>query len=196
MRGKRFLLALLALGLGLALSETALVVYARATQRERGLLFDRVIGWRMRPGLVKTGSGWSARSPARTNSHGWRDDECDFARPPGRKRIVALGDSFTFGAGVDHGERWTEELERQIPALEVVNLGMNAIGPDQELLVLESDGLRYGPDVVVCALYEANDFDDVGLLRNGYRPKPWFRLERGTLELVPPKLTFEHTPVL
>jgi hypothetical protein len=101
--------------------------------------------------------------------------------------MVAVGDSFTFGVGVEHGFRYTEQLESVCPDLEVLNLGMNAIGPDQELLVLEHHGLALEPDIVLCQVLEDNDFTDVACTINGYWPKPWFRRTSEELELVPPR---------
>jgi hypothetical protein len=60
-----------------------------------------------------------------------------------------------------------------------VNLAVQGYGPDQELLVLEREGLRYEPDLVVVAFCLANDFADVMLpvsLYNGRTPKLRFRL--------------------
>jgi len=188
---KRFiLLALLASTLA---CEVGLRVYARLTHQERGLVFDPELGWRMEPGVEKVGRFWSGTHPSRVNSHGWRDAERTFERTPGKRRIAVVGDSFTFGVGVDAEERYTDVLETLVPDLEVLNLGMNAVGPDQELLVLEHEGLRYRPEVVLCQLFEGNDFTDVSYLRNGYMPKPWFRLESGALVEVPPVKTWDVT---
>lgn len=190
---KRLRLVLLALLIGTIACELGLRVYARLTHNERGLVFDRELGWRMVPGVKKVGRFWSGTSPARINSHGWRDAETDYEKPGGKRRMVVVGDSFTFGVGVDAEERFSEVLETLVPDLEVLNLGMNAIGPDQELLVLEREGLRYEPELVLCQLYEGNDFLDVGYARNGYLPKPWFRLEAGALVEVPPERTWDVT---
>ena len=107
----------------------------------------------MKPNILKSGFMWGGAQPSRINSHGWRDAERSFDKPAGVRRIVVLGDSFTFGVGVDAVERYTDVLEKMAGSnLEVLNLGMNAVGPDQELLVLETDGLRYAPDFVVCVV--------------------------------------------
>ena len=49
-----------------------------------------------------------------TNSWGLRDDEPD---PAATLRILAIGDSFTFGWGVAAHERYTELLEAELSAL-------------------------------------------------------------------------------
>jgi hypothetical protein len=178
---KKASIALVALCAG----ELLLRFVARVADKERGIRHDAVLGWRMIPGVTRTGPMWGGELPTTLNSAGWRDEEFG-PKTPGRLRIVALGDSFTFGVGADHGTRYTEQLERMHPGLEVLNLGMNALGPDQELLVLEHHGLSLEPDVVLCQVFEDNDFTDVACTINGYWPKPWFRRNSLELELVPP----------
>jgi hypothetical protein len=191
---KRLRLVFLALIIGTVACELGLRVYARLSHQERGLVFDSRLGWRMVPGVEKLGRFWSGTHPARINSHGWRDDEASYENTSGKRRMVVVGDSFTFGVGVDAGQRFTEVLETLVPDLEVINLGMNAIEPDQELLVLEEEGPRHGRDFVLCALFEGNDFTDVAYPRNGYWPKPHFRLERGELAASPPIRTLLAPP--
>lgn len=70
------------------------------------------------------------------------------ARGP-QPRIVALGDSYTFGVCVHDEESWPAQLEQQLPGTEVINLGVPGFGLDQMLLRWERDGLAYKPDVVV-----------------------------------------------
>lgn len=53
----------------------------------------------------------------RTNQHGLRDD--DFLDS---MDIAAIGDSFTFGFGVEADESWPEQIE-QVSGLDVANLG-------------------------------------------------------------------------
>ena len=57
--------------------------------------YDPELGWRLLPDVEKRGPFWGVDEPARTNSRGWRDAEHPLAKPPGVRRIVALGDSFT-----------------------------------------------------------------------------------------------------
>src|SRR5262249_11129127 len=46
----------------------------------------------------------------RINSHGLRDDEIRLPKPPHVFRILLLGDSFTFGVGVELHETFTKQL--------------------------------------------------------------------------------------
>ena len=52
-------------------------------------LFDETYGWQNIPNWKATTIG----KPLSINSQGLRDREFDYAKPPGRKRILVLGDS-------------------------------------------------------------------------------------------------------
>ncbi|MCW8137949.1 MAG: hypothetical protein KIT58_03500 [Planctomycetota bacterium] len=81
-----------------------------------------------------------------TNSRGLRGRREDAApRPPGARRIVALGDSFTWGQSVEEEETFPARLEAR--GVEVPDLGVIGYGPGQMLLRLRRDGLPLEPDV-------------------------------------------------
>jgi hypothetical protein len=86
------------------------------------------------------------------NSDGWRDRERVLIKPAGVVRAIALGDSFTFGEGVDHGRRFSDIPESRFRNLEMLNLGVPGFGLDQALIALVYNGLKYSPDVVVLFL--------------------------------------------
>jgi hypothetical protein len=137
--------------------------------------------------------GWAVRSGLRdlpvflgktlsTNSDGMRGSR-DYAeaKPAEVRRLVLLGDSFTFGEGVSDSETYAHQLSLFLPRLEVLNLGVHGYGNDQMLLALREGGLRYHPDLVVLGFVH-EDLD-----RNilGFRDfaKPRFLLSRGRLLL-------------
>lgn len=128
--------------------------------------------------------------PVRINAQGFRADrEYALEPPPGVLRVVAVGDSFTFGNGVHVHEAWPAVLERRLGA-EVINLGVAGYGVDQQLLTLESRGLRFQPDVVLLGLHIPDIFRNTNTIHNGVG-KPRFRLgPEGALTLtnvpVPP----------
>jgi hypothetical protein len=88
----------------------------------------------------------------RTNSKGLRDREYEYEKTPGKLRVLALGDSFTFGEGVPYGERFADLPEQQLDGVEILNTGVPGWGTEAELLYLAREGLRYRPDVVVLFL--------------------------------------------
>jgi len=142
--------------------------------------YSPVYGWTPRPSFRYTLAG----SETTINRLGYRGREVASARTPGRRRIVMLGDSITFGYGVRDGETFSAVIETLDPRLEVVNLGVQGYGTDQELLKLEREGFAYAPDVVVLNVCLANDLLDNAAARSiydGVYPKPYFRLEEGRL---------------
>jgi lysophospholipase L1-like esterase len=157
------LASLLAVGLLLVGSEMA-VRRANPRYLERLSLDDLaylhtyspVYGWTPRPSFRYTLAG----SETTINRLGYRGREVAWARMPGRPRIVMLGDSITFGYGVRDGETFSAVMETLDPRLEVVNLGVQGYGTDQELLKLEREGFAYAPDVVVLNVCLANDLLD------------------------------------
>ena len=167
--------------------EVGLRVYATSTNKVRGATYDNDLGWRMLPGITKAGHQWCDQVPAKTNTLGWRDTE--FSRMKGEKglRIVALGDSFTFGHGVDYGDRFSEVLERRRESLEVYNMGVSAYGTDQQVRVYEVHGSRLDPDGVLLMVFLGNDLEDIMHERRFSWPKPYFRLQQDQLELVEPR---------
>lgn len=68
------------------------------------------------------------RADVRLNRFGFRDDEFAPEPAPGVFRIAAVGDSFTYGQGIDEDTRLTERLARRLNetragAFEVLNFG-------------------------------------------------------------------------
>jgi hypothetical protein len=85
----------------------------------------------------------------RTNGKGLRDREYDYAKPAGVTRVLAFGDSFTFGTGVNQDERFTEVAEKSLDRVEVINMGVPGYGLDQILLSFLAQGVKYDPDLGV-----------------------------------------------
>lgn len=69
-------------------------------------------------------------------------------------RILALGDSFTFGYGVADYETWPAVLERKLgPRVQVINAGTTSYSVFHELDLLKEKGLGLKPRVVIHGLY-------------------------------------------
>lgn len=115
------------------------------------------------------------------NSKGFRDRERSYGKR-GAKRIVVLGDSTAWGWGVEAEERFSDLLERQLVGWEVINLANPGYSTDQELLLLETEGLGYRPDIVLL-LFDRNDVVEGNNARqiDGMQPKPYFVEEGGRL---------------
>jgi hypothetical protein len=74
----------------------------------------------------------------RLNALGFREPRLPSPKPPGVLRVVALGDSFTQGYGVEEDEAWPRRLETALDArhpgrYQVVNLGVPGTNPRDHL---------------------------------------------------------------
>jgi hypothetical protein len=122
------------------------------------LLPDRDLGFRLCPSVVQGGA-------LLTNSLGLRDHEVSVRKRPGTLRVLALGDSFTYGITALE-DTWPKLLERNLRkrfpgrTIEVLNAGVPCYSTYQELAYLERSLLQLDPDVVVLGFFVGNDFDD------------------------------------
>ncbi|MBM3976459.1 MAG: hypothetical protein FJ299_05660 [Planctomycetes bacterium] len=91
----------------------------------------------------------------RVNALGFRDREYAHEKPAGVRRVVLLGDSVTYGTGVDLKDSLPKQLERELrevcagQTVEVLNFGVYAYNTRQEVALLEHRALAFAPDVVL-----------------------------------------------
>ena len=111
-------------------------------------------------------------------------------KPAGMFRVIALGDSFTWGIEVKDDECFPHYLEKILQgqrSAEVFNMGVGSYGIDQMLLKYERHGRPLRPDVVVLGIFP-HDYDRTRLSFYSYS-KPIFRRDEKTgpyvLENVP-----------
>jgi hypothetical protein len=71
---------------------------------------------------------------------------------------VAVGDSFTFGMGVEHDSTWVAQLSARA-GREVINLGVPGWGPQQYTRAVERYGMTLNPKVILYGIYR-NDLQD------------------------------------
>ena len=66
------------------------------------------------------------------NRDGFRDRDFPVERTKGAARIVCVGDSYTYGWGVNLEDSFPKQLERALePGTEVLNLGVFGYNADQ-----------------------------------------------------------------
>ncbi len=125
--------------------------------------YDRyhpLFGWICKPNLESFQDG--RQPPVSTNSVGFRStQDFDHEKPEGWTRVVVVGDSFTFGEEVGDDDVWPLRLEQRLEDVEVFNMGIHGFGTDQQLRVLEEEGVKTHPDVVIVGFFLEN------ILRNG-----------------------------
>ncbi len=125
---------------------------------------DPQLGWLPRANAFGTQPRFPGTS-FKTNSKGLRDREYDEEKTAGVTRIVVVGDSHTWGYGVNDDEIYSEQLEVMLGDSEVINLGVTAYGLWQEVDYFRRTGLRYAPDILIVG-FTQNDVDNGANRRN------------------------------
>ncbi len=94
------------------------------------------------------------------NSRGYKDIEFNEKKERGTFRILALGDSQTYGA-VPYNDCYItiveQTIRRSFPHCEIINMGIPSTGPVDYLSTLLNEGLDLNPDMI---LLNFNIFDD------------------------------------
>ena len=105
--------------------------------------------WRLRPGF--SAPIWQGE-PLTINSIGLRDGELREA-PAGTARILSLGESSTWGHGVDARDTYTEQAGALLTAsgrpADAINAGVPAWSLYQSALFLEREGAAFAPSAVL-----------------------------------------------
>lgn len=138
--------------------------------------FDPVLGWVPKNNFQTTNEFGSLSF----NSIGARSKQEYQTLKQGKKRIVTIGDSFTYGECVGDEETYSAYLEKELTNTEVLNFGVHGYGLDQQLLRLKS-ALTFLPDVVIVGFYNP-DTSRILLSFREYH-KPIFALINGKTEI-------------
>lgn len=87
------------------------------------------------------------------SSQGLRDREFPLAPPPGRTRILMLGDSLAFGWGVEAHQTSSKRLEELLRAsgrdVEVINTGVGNYNTEMQVAYFLERGAKFNPHYVV-----------------------------------------------
>jgi hypothetical protein len=100
------------------------------------------------------------------NALGLNDEEFEVPKPAGRFRVLALGDSFTFGL-VPYPHNVMTLLEAHLRAacpgrdLDVLNFGIGGAGVDDYRTIVTLGLATYDPDLVLVNFYAGNDGPDL-----------------------------------
>ena len=145
--------------------------------------YDPLLGWSQRPGARGTHYHEDFAVHVEISSQGLRDRVYPEARVPGTRRMLLLGDSYTFGFGVEADEIWHERIEARRSGWEMINAGVPGYGTGQELLYYQKHGRQFRPDVVLLLVHQT-DFRDnnESLVYGNYKPT-FVATEGGGLEL-------------
>ncbi|MFH2019928.1 MAG: hypothetical protein ABIJ34_00800 [archaeon] len=72
--------------------------------------------------------------------------------------IVVIGDSFTYGYGINFSDTYSEILESMIKArrkidVKIVNLGYPSFNIGEIYYILKTEGIKYDPDLIIYSYY-------------------------------------------
>jgi len=162
-------------------------------ERVKFWTYSELLGWEHLPNQRGRFNHQDFSVDVVINSYGMRDDEYSIRRTE-KRRMLVLGDSFAWGFGVEHQERFSEVLENTHSDWEIINASVSGYGTDQQLLSLKSKAKEFKPDVVLLLFCE-NDFENNSHAKEYWYFKPFFVVEGGKLKLqnVPiPKSTIKQ----
>ncbi len=145
---------------GFALCEIAARIAFPAppdSMREPQILYlaDPDVGFLQAPNQ----KGWIDGGRATVNALGLRGDLPAMPKPAGSIRVLAIGDSTTFGWGVNDDETYCVQLERLLEhaypgrRLSVVNGGVSAYDLRHDAELLRHFASKLQPDIVLVGLY-------------------------------------------
>ncbi|MGD8509314.1 MAG: SGNH/GDSL hydrolase family protein, partial [Syntrophobacterales bacterium] len=113
-----------------------------------------VFGWELVPGASGFGR---AGTYIHINADGFRDLDYPLEKKVTVFRIMVIGDSFTFGQGVNLEDTYSKQLERRLNDMgktsEVISCGVIGYGMWQYLETLERKVIPYKPDLVILGLF-------------------------------------------
>ena len=183
--GKRILLGLVAVCVGLLIAECMARVFVWVAHGPRMYRYDPELGFSMWPNL----DIWVKSLPHLKAIHIRTDGLGNRITPPPREparaeTIVLVGDSFAFGEGVEEDETVAAHLSSH--GFHVVNLGVNAYGTHQEMLSYRryADSHRGHFDWVAVLVY-SNDAEDVRASVTRLRSRPTALWDGRRLNLEP-----------
>ncbi len=119
------------------------------------------------PGAEVVYTGWLLRIPPvehSVNARGYRGRLRPFEKPPGALRILLVGDSYTFGAGMPEEDTIAAQLEEVLGAslpraVEVLNFGVPGVNLEETFEQYERFASRWEHDIVLYLLFR-NDLDE------------------------------------
>ena len=107
----------------------------------------------------------------KTSSQGLRNEEVKIPKPKGTFRILAVGDSFTYGWGVDLNKGWVKLLESKLrvkgKTVEMINAGDPGIGLTKIRQICRAYTSQFNIDLVLVDLFgddiyrAANDDENI-----------------------------------
>lgn len=124
--------------------------------------WDSQLFYTLQPGVRGNFSNAEFSHPVMANSSGMRDDDSSLVQP----RVICLGDSYTWGWGVDQSKTWPQLLESQ-KGMKVLNASMPSYATARSITRLRQ--LDLGKLEYLLVQYCGNDADENNeYIKNNY----------------------------
>ncbi|WP_198262955.1 SGNH/GDSL hydrolase family protein [sulfur-oxidizing endosymbiont of Gigantopelta aegis] len=157
---------------------------ARSSKMATGMMhYHPELGWALTPNWKGEHSHHDFSVTYSTDEHGFRQQPREGKSTTGRK-IALIGDSFTFGFGVNDYETFAAKLALDDIDNEYLNLGVPGYSTDQEYLLMQQQSKENINDYVLI-FYLGNDIIDNALPHplQAEPAKPFFEVNEGVLVL-------------
>ena len=161
-----------------------------SSKLDEGLLqYDSDLGWKLTPNWSGKHIHHDFEVNYSVGSDATRKQSVNRVSKP-HKVVGVLGDSFTFGFGVNDDETFTSRLSQDNPEKQFINFGVPGFSTDQEYLLMRKHGKFAGVNEYWLVVYLVNDILDNALSHplQAEPSKPYFVIDKG-------RLTLKNTPV-
>ena len=146
------------------------------------IMLDARMGYRNKPNQ----DAFEMDAPVHINAMGFRGPEIDVDRRPASLRILALGNSITFGSGLADHETWVAYLEDRLKTAypgrvaEAINAAMEGFTIRQYVPFLEKVLPKVKPDVVLlaAAFRDLHFHPRMGQLEGKVDPEAWKAIKK------------------
>lgn len=160
-------ISLLLASLFFILIVTELILRLFYPQNLNYTMFDENLMYRHIPNFEFGYSRQEFSSLIAFNSKGLRDYEHDYKKKGGIYRILILGDSFPEALQVRLNETFPKLMEGMLnknyasnsKKFEVINAGTGGYGTENEMIFMETEGIKYEPDAALL-FFSLNDIED------------------------------------
>ena len=176
--------------IGLLVAESGLRLLGYRLGTSSAYQPDPYCGARLVPGF----RGWHTKEGRvwiEINSHGFRDRQRSYEKPPDTFRIAVIGDSYAEALQVTLDETFWSVMERKLSEspwfagqrVEVLNFGVSGYGTAQELEMLRHYVWDYEPDLILLEFFAANDVANNSRRLEKQTGRPFYTLVNDRLKL-------------
>jgi lysophospholipase L1-like esterase len=141
-------------------------------------------GWAHVPNTSGRFSAYGFDTTVSINEKGFRGPNVRYERNAELKRVLILGDSLTWGFGVNYEDTFASRINQGSSQVELVNLAVSGYSTDQELLLYLDEGRKYEADTVVVVVAGNDVGGNMRTTAYFIYGKPAFRLHGDDLQLV------------